>query len=210
MSGCPDVEALLQAGEHPSEAMEEHIAHCEGCAGLVALDAFRRLPDLPVSPEACDEALLLIAACSEGLLDAAGLTRLAPHLAACKSCRETLVETTLFGDEEDDLLEGLPAQEPANDREHEDPETDLAPVASQRAQVSSRKESPTWRVAALVSFAAVVAAAVAAATASWVAQKKEPPRPQQLERQPPAARAREIPTRREEPEPPPADTGPAP
>jgi hypothetical protein len=190
MNGCPDVEALLQAGARPSQAVQEHVTHCEGCANILALDAFRRLPDRAVPPEECAEALPLIAACSEGLLDVAGLEQLAPHLAFCKSCRETLVEMTLGGDEIDDMLDG--DLRSAGDAEALPVDEPVAPAAPRRLQVPSRKESMIWKATAAISFAAVVAAVVAATTAAMLAHKALPP-PASSAKEPLKKRARELP-----------------
>jgi hypothetical protein len=106
MNDCPDVQTLLdqEVAARPPH-LTEHLAQCEGCAAIVAHQAFRRLPDRPEARPGCDQAEVAIAAFTDGVLDELGERRLAVHLAACARCRDTAIRMAFFGGDLDDVPE---------------------------------------------------------------------------------------------------------
>src|SRR5690242_15701590 len=108
MTGCPEIEALLRGDAQRRREIRAHVAGCEGCAAVLALEGFRQLPDAGGAAgeqEGCAAALVAIAALTEGKLDEEGRRRLADHVAGCATCRETAVRMALFAGDLDDVPE---------------------------------------------------------------------------------------------------------
>jgi predicted anti-sigma-YlaC factor YlaD len=127
-NNCPPIKAFFVSGIEQRSGVDEHVAGCKACSSVLALVAFRHLPDRPSAHARCTVFLPDIALFAEGGLEIAGMERLATHLAECATCREVTARLASFGGDLDDVPEPiLPA------------ETGVAPVPLARAPSSTRR-----------------------------------------------------------------------
>jgi hypothetical protein len=153
MSSCPEIDALLRAGAEGDRAFGDHVAGCPGCAAVLALEAFRRLPDRPGERTGCAGAMPEIAALAASVLDDGGRRRLAAHLTGCARCRETTVRMAFFAGDLDDVADPVFA---LADMEREVTRVRERLEGGRRAR--ARRQKATW--AAAVGVVAVAAAAM--------------------------------------------------
>jgi hypothetical protein len=170
MSPCPEIDALLRADAEGRNEFDDHVAGCKGCAAVLALEAFRRLPDRPEDRAGCEDAAPDIAALAAGALDDGGRRRLAAHLAGCARCRETAVRMAFFAGDLDEVPDAVFAAGAGRTEADREPE---AARVRERVDGGQRAREPKPR-AKWVAAVGGVAAAAAAMVALRVAVLREP------------------------------------